>query len=71
MNRDSVGRIRDSPVRDSLPKSIFVTKSKSQRSLLETTILEKWLQSDFKFDKVSPTIKATGNMPKRVLHVQG
>lgn len=59
--RDSVGRIRDSPLRDSLPQSIFVTKSKSQRSLLETTILEIKaniaLHSDFKFEKVSPTIK--------------
>ena len=48
---------------------------KSQRSLLETTILEYKatiaLHSDFKFDEVSPTIKATGNMSKSLLHVQG
>ena len=39
----------------------------------ETTILEIKatiaLHSDFKFDKVSPEIKATGNLPKNVLHV--
>ena len=40
----------------------------------KTTILEIKaiiaLHSDFKFDKVSPAIKATGHLTKRMLHVQ-
>ena len=42
-------------------------------ALNHTTILEIKatiaLHSDFKFKKVSPAIKATENLPKRVLHV--